>query len=309
MSDARYAILENRAVLRARGPDARPLLQRLVTGNLDQVTATRAVYSLLLTPQGKFLFDFFMVADPADESAVLIDCAAARAGELAKRLTMYKLRADAAMEDASGDYAVAAIWGEVPAPVNLDGKARGEGSAFAGGTAYIDPRLPDLGARALVPVKNVREAFNRLSIEEADAEAYRTFHVSLGVPDGAEDIRAEDDFPIECNLDLLHGIDFKKGCFVGQEVASRTHRKAKVRKRIAAADLDGAAPEAGTDVTIGDAKVGSIAGTAGDQALALVFLDRVAKAGSTDAKAGEAALHLRVPAYGDYSLDAAETEA
>lgn len=313
MPETRAALLSDRAVLRARGPDARPLLQRLVTGNLDAVSPRRAVYSLLLTPQGKFLFDFFLVADPADETAVLIDCAASRAAELLKRLTLYKLRADAAIEDASADYAVCAVWGDLPGGLALPADpaapdAPGGAAAFAGGTAYLDPRSLVLGARALIPAGNAPEALNRLGAAQATGDDYRAFTVSLGVPDGARDIRPDGDFPIECNLDLLNGIDFRKGCFVGQEVASRVHRKGKARKRLAIARVEGgsALPAAQADIAIGGAKVGTIMGGADGVALALVFVDRVAKAGALEAEADGVPLRLAVPPYASFSLDAAD---
>lgn len=284
MTDMTHAHLTDRSVLRAHGADMRDLLQRLVTGNLDAVAPGHAVYSLLLTPQGKFLFDFFMVTDPGDETAVLIDCAKGRATDLRKRLTMYKLRADAAFDDVSADYAVLASWG--------DGSPDG---GHAG--SFVDPRTPLLGTRVIMPVGDVD------AMPFVGPEAYRAHAVSLGVPDGALDIGADKDFPIECNLDLLNGIDFKKGCFVGQEVASRTHRKGKARKRLVVADVDGPTPDAGSDVMMGDAKVGSVAGSADAQVLALVFLDRVAKARGVAAQAGDAALTLKVPPYAAFSLE------
>lgn len=290
MSNAFHAVLDDRAVLRAHGPDMYDLLQRLVTGNLDQVTPGNSVYSLLLTPQGKFLFDFFMVRDPGQEDALLLDCARSRAGELQKRLTMYKLRADAAFDDVSNDFAVVAQWGDGAAPLQ-------------GGASYADPRGAFLGSRSIVATSDVETVIGQAAGETATVADYRAFCVSQGVPDGALDIGADKAFPIESNLDLLNGIDFQKGCFVGQEVASRTHRKGKARKRLVVASLDGSPPEAGSDVTIGEAKVGSVAGSAGDNVLALVFTDRVAKARSTTASAGGSTLTLKVPGYAAFSLE------
>ncbi len=290
MSKTFHAALDDRAVIRAHGPDMYDLLQRLVTGNLDQVTPEKAVYSLLLTPQGKFLFDFFMVRDPDEEGALLLDCAKSRVAELQKRLTMYKLRADAAFDDVSAEFVVVAHWGEQAAPLQ-------------GGASFMDPRGEFLGGRALVPASNLESFLSQADSEERNAADYRAFCVSQGVPDGALDIGADKAFPIENNLDLLNGIDFQKGCFVGQEVASRTHRKGKARKRLVVASLEGTPPEPGSDITIGEAKVGSVAGSAGNNVLALVFTDRVAKAQSTTATAGGSTLALEVPAYASFSLE------
>ncbi len=290
MSSPHLALLDDRAVLRASGSDMYELLQRLVTGNLDQVTPGNGVYSLLLTPQGKFLFDFFMVSDPANEGAMLIDCAKTRAADLQKRLTMYKLRADAAFDDVSADFQVIAHWG---ANASLVDEA----------PCYLDPRDARLGYRCVVPTSEASAVLDKSDGTAASAADYRAFCVSMGVPDGSLDIGADKDFPIESNLDLLNGIDFHKGCFVGQEVASRTHRKGKARKRLVVAALDGDTPEPGSDVLIGEAKVGSIAGSAGGNALALVFTDRVAKAQSVEAQAGDSKLTLSVPPYASFSLE------
>ncbi len=290
MSSPYRALLDDRAVLRASGADMYELLQRLVTGNLDQVAPGNAVYSLLLTPQGKFLFDFFMVSDPTTDGAMLIDCARTRAADLQKRLTMYKLRADAAFDDVSTEFQVIAHWG---VGASLPDEA----------ACYLDPRDGRLGYRCIVPASDASAVLDKWAGTAASASDYRAFCVSLGVPDGSLDIGADKDFPIESNLDLLNGIDFHKGCFVGQEVASRTHRKGKARKRLVVAALDGDAPEAGSDVLIGDAKVGSIAGSAGGHALALVFTDRVAKAKSLQAQAGDSKLTLSVPPYASFSLE------
>lgn len=290
MSSTHRALLDDRAVLRASGGDMYELLQRLVTGNLDQVTPGNGVYSLLLTPQGKFLFDFFMVSDPAIDGAMLIDCARTRVADLQKRLTMYKLRADAAFDDVSADFQVIAHWGAKASPVG-------------GHPSYEDPRDARLGYRSIVPAQDASAVTDQSDSETASAADYRAFCVSMGVPDGSRDIGADKDFPIESNLDLLNGIDFHKGCFVGQEVASRTHRKGKARKRLVVAALEGDAPEPGSDVLIGEAKVGSVAGSAGGHALALVFTDRVAKAQSIEAQAGDSKLTLSVPPYASFSLE------
>lgn len=292
MSTTCFTELSDRAVLRASGSDMYELLQRLVTGNLDQAVPGQGVYSLLLTPQGKFLFDFFMVSDPSQDGALLIDCAASRVAGLQKRLTMYKLRADVTFESVSANYAVLAQWGDGAGPASSQ-------------ISYADPRGAFLGVRAIVPREELTGALSSLGGTAATPEDYRTFCVSAGVPDGSLDIGAEKDFPIENNLDLLNGIDFHKGCFVGQEVASRTHRKGKARKRLVIAAVNGATPQAGADVAIGDAKVGNIAGTAGGNALARVFTDRVAKTKSLEARADGSTLTLRVPDYASFSLEEA----
>jgi len=291
MTETHFAVLEDRGVLRAHGPDMFDLLQRLVTGNLEEVTENRAVYSLLLTPQGKFLFDFFLFADPTQPDAILIDCAASRLADLQRRLTMYKLRADASFDDVSRAFSTVAVWPGTEETVTISN------------VSFVpDPRGAFLGWRSILPAGEIDGVLSGLQGTQTDAAGYRAFCVSRGVPDGARDIGVDQDFPIETNLDLLNGIDFQKGCFVGQEVASRTHRKGKVRKRLVVAAVDGSLPQPGAEITINGTKVGSVTGHAGKDALALVFLDRVAKSGITVAQAGEAELQLQVPPYADFSL-------
>lgn len=323
MPATRTALLPDRAVLRASGGDVRALLQRVVTGNVEAVTPGRAVYSLLLTPQGKFLFDFFMVADPAREDALLLDCARARAGDLMARLSLYKLRADAHFEDVSADYRVGAAWDPDAAVDKVP----------AGGTAHADPRWPQLGLRMILPAgaeegpAGAEEGL--VDGRAAAAEAYRAFTLSQGVPDGARDLRAGKDFPAECNLDLLNAIDFTKGCFIGQEVASRMHRRGKLRKRLVTGRIvEGPLPPPESAVTIHDGRVGEVLGgiapsenSGGGIVLAQVFLDRVARArseagagagagaGATPVRAGDSLLALEVPPYADFSLQGEDAPA
>lgn len=250
----KYAVLASRGVVRVGGADARGWLQGLVTNDVESLPAGEARFAALLSPQGKILFDFFVIPDG---DGLLIDCAADQIGPLLRRLAMYKLRAQATLADVSSALGVAAAWG-------------GEPPAAAQGRVFADPRDPRLGWRALAPMAELEK------LGEPAAEAdWRAHRIACGVPEGGADFAWGDVFPHEANMDRLHGIDFRKGCYVGQEVVSRVQHRGLARKRFCAATLDAPAPAPGTDVTAGDAVVGTLAGSAGAFALALLRLDKV----------------------------------
>lgn len=258
MNGVKTCALSERGVLRVGGPDARSFLQGLVTNNIDLAQQDRAVYAALLTPQGKFLFDFFISADPADNAALLLDCDGARMADLVKRLTMYKLRAKVEIEDISATQGVAVSW-------HADGAA-----VAATDTQRADPRLAAMGARAILPR-------NRLSAIDGKAAEWHRHRIGLGVGDAAADFEPDRSFPLEVNLDLLNGIDFHKGCFVGQEVTSRTKRRGSVRKRLVPCNVEGDLPPPGTPIKAIMREVGMV--FSGDRetarVLALLRLDLI----------------------------------
>ncbi|MEQ9152047.1 MAG: folate-binding protein [Parvibaculum sp.] len=264
MAGALASALTERGVLRIGGPEARSFLQGLVTNNVDRADGSRLVYSALLTPQGKFLFDFFMAADPADKDAVLLDCDGARAGELAKRLAMYKLRAKVEIEDRSETMGVAAFWHE-------------DGSAMAEGPGLADPRLAAMGRRAIMAKSGIEGAIAAAKATSAPEDAWHRHRISLGIGDAAKDFEPDRTFPLEVNFAELNGIDFQKGCFVGQEVTSRTKRRGSVRKRLLPVDVEGDMPAHGTPIKGGAREVGTILSTDAEagRALALVRLDLI----------------------------------
>lgn len=264
MAGAMASALTERGVLRIGGPEARSFLQGLVTNNVDLADGTQLVYSALLTPQGKFLFDFFMAADPADKDAGLLDCDGARAGELAKRLAMYKLRAKVEIEDRSETMGVAVFWHE-------------DGSPMTEGPGLADPRLAALGRRAVMARSEIKGAIAAAKATSAPEDAWHRHRISLGIGDAAKDFEPDRTFPLEVNFAELNGIDFQKGCFVGQEVTSRTKRRGSVRKRLLPVLVEGDMPAHGTPIKGGNREVGTILSTDAEagRALALVRLDLI----------------------------------
>lgn len=246
--------LEDRGIVRVSGEDAATFLQGVLTNDVEKLGRHEARYAALLTPQGKILFDFLVVRLPAGD--FLLDCAASQAADLAKRLNFYKLRAKVVIADESADHGVLAYWG-------------GEPENAPGGIVYADPRAAGLGHREILPRAKA------IAIGEASLGEYEALRIGVGVPKGGVDFPYGDTFPQDANLDLTHGVDFEKGCYVGQEVVSRMRHRAGVRKRVVRVRLDGPAPSPGTPVLDGELPVGTLGGSAGAAALAMLRLDRV----------------------------------
>jgi len=226
----------NRTVLRISGEGVTDWLSGLITNNLD----SDINFAALLTPQGKIIADFFVVKDADDW---LIDAAEQVAEALKKRLSMYKLRAPITIEDT--DLNVHAVW---------DGQ---------GSEGYEDPREPRLGHRLY-----------GASLEgAADAAAYDLHRLSLGVPDSQYDFESSEAFPAGANMDRLSGVDFKKGCFVGQEVVSRMYRKTEVKKRMRGFSFEGGIE--GTKITAGERTIGDVLHTHNGLGMAMIRHDRL----------------------------------
>jgi len=253
------AFLADRGVVRVEGEDASSFLQGLLTNDVAGLPAGEARYAALLTPQGKILFDFLVLRAPGAPPAFLLDCPKALAADLAKRLSIYKLRAKVAIRDASDDFGIVADWG---------GAADFPPSAHV----YADPRAAALGRRAVLP-RAAAEA-----VSEAALPAYEAARIAAGAPRGGVDFAYGDAFPHDADMDLFNGVDFHKGCYVGQEVVSRMKHRGEVRKRVVRVRLAGSAPAPGTPVTDGAIAIGALGAAAGDKALALLRIDRATEA-------------------------------
>jgi folate-binding protein YgfZ len=210
-----------------------------------------------LSPQGKILFDMLVVRAPGDDGpSFLLDCPVAQVAELARRLGFYKLRAKVTVADVTRDLGVVASWGE-------------EREFAAGAIVYDDPRASGLGWRAILPRARA-EAVGAAHVGEYDA-----LRIGLAVPKGGVDFAYGDAFPHDANLDSLQGVDFGKGCYVGQEVVSRMKHRGTARKRIARVKVAAEPPPPGTPVLDGGLMIGTLGSSAGREALAMLRLDRI----------------------------------
>lgn len=268
-SQACCAILAERGVVAVAGADAGSFLDNLVTNDLEGMDEGEARLAALLTPQGKILFEFFVVKT---EAGFLLDVRRDKAADLVKRLTLYRLRAKVEIKDVSADGAVAAIWWEPPGAPPTSFTYEAEVMA-----SFADPRDRRLGLRLIVrhasglaPVRDL----NGVTLVPADR--YDAARVATEVGEGERDYPLGDAYPHEANYDLVNGVSFKKGCFVGQEVVARMQNKTVVRKRVVS--ISGNGLRAGAEIKIGDAVIGSVGTTSGDRALGLVRLDRALEA-------------------------------
>lgn len=239
----------DRALLGLGGADARSFLQGLVTNDMRRLEAG-PVYAALLSPQGKYLFDFFIGLDPADPARLLLDVAADRAEALARRLGMYRLRADVAI---------------APDP---RGVVTGTGPAPAG--AFADPRDPRLGWRLWTD-----DAAGVLAgLAPLDAEAALRRRIALGVPEAGSELVPDESYILEMGFERLHGVDFRKGCYVGQEVTARMKHKTELRKGLVRVRVTGTPPESGTEITGGGRSAGVLGAVADGRGLAWLRFDR-----------------------------------
>jgi folate-binding protein YgfZ len=245
--------LPDRTIIAITGEDARSFLQRVITRGPQGLTPDTAQFSALLTPQGKVLADFILFDDGKD--GLLIDVPASEADGLIKRFTLYRLRARAEIT-LRDDLAVAAARGE------------GEEDLRMVATALAtDPRSDALGVRAAVPAGG----------PTSDLPDYHAARIGAGIPEFGHDYGSSEVFSTDVNHDLIGGVDYKKGCFVGQEVASRMHRKGGVRKRTLTLAFEGEAPIARSAILAGEVEVGSLTSSQGNLALGLVRVDRLLK--------------------------------
>ncbi len=260
MTDLTLVSLPGRAVLRLAGPEARPFLQGLISNDVDRLAPGRPLYAALLTPQGRYLFDFILVADG---DAILVDVERERAPELRQRLLMYRLRSKVTIEEPEPGPAVLALFGP----------GLGAAPAGPGALSFLDPRLPELGLRIIVQEGEVSGLAQSLQLELAAPEAYERHRLRLGVPDGSRDLVPQKALLLESGFEELHGVSFDKGCFVGQELTARTKHRGLVKKRLFPVRVEGALPEPGTIIRAGGQEAGEMRSGLDDRALALLRLE------------------------------------
>ena len=284
------ALLPDRGVVKVSGDAARAFLNGLLTADIGKMTPQASCFAALLTPQGKIIVDCIVAeAPPEDGGGFFLDCPRALAGDLVAKLKFYKLRAKVLIEYLSETLGVLAMW---------DGAGSSEY-----GLMYSDPRLPALGKRMMLPPHLAREAAADLGAALVEPSAYEAYRIALGVPRGGLDFIYGDAFPHETDMDQLNGVDFAKGCYVGQEVVSRIEHRGSARKRIVPVTAEAFAPEAGVAVMAGEKQIGVMGSAAGPKGLAMLRLDYLgdAQASGTPIVAGGVAIRPRKPAWARFA--------
>ncbi len=283
MAAKRYLALADRALVRVAGDDARRFLQDIISNDIEKLGPATAIHAALLTPQGKYLHDFFAFEHG---HAIHLDCEAARRDDLMRRLKRYRLRAKIDIED---DDAL------VPFALLGDG-VREMAGPFAGGLIYADPRLAELGARAALGDGGAA-ALEAAGFEPMAHDDYELLRIRSGVPDGSRDLVVDKALLLENGFEELSGVDFEKGCYVGQEVTARMKHRGLVRKRLLPVEIEGPAPAPGTAVRRGEVTVGEMRTSIGGRGLALLRLADAepATAGAVPLLAGDARIRPLKP--------------
>jgi tRNA-modifying protein YgfZ len=278
------AFLPDRGVVKITGETARDFLNGLITTDTARLQPGLGRFGALLTPQGKITVDFLITEAPSGHGGgFLIDCPKVLAQALADKLGFYRLRAKVGIENLSDSLGVLAVW---------DGDA-----ALKPDLTFTDPRNAQLGLRIFVPAELAQKAADLIGAELVDSSAYEAHRIAVGVPRGGLDFIYGDAFPHETNMDRLAGVDFDKGCYVGQEVVSRMQHRGTARTRTVRLLLDGPAPEAGSAITAGDKPVGTMGSAAAGHALALIRIDRASEAleAGTPLTAGGLSIRITEP--------------
>ena len=261
MSDLRFSLLPYRSVIAVGGPDRVEFLQGLISNDVTKVAGERAVWAALLTPQGRFLNDMFVV-DGGHET-LLLETERERAPALAKKLAMYKLRSRVTVEDRSAALEVAVAFGSDAA------RALG----IDGATSFVDPRLATLGVRVIAPSGSAARLLQSRGFSAAPLDSYDALRLALGVPDGSRDLPVEKALLLESGFDELNGVDWQKGCYMGQELTARTKYRGLVKKRLFPVRIDGALPAPGTPVHKDGEEVVEVRSGAGQRAIAMLRID------------------------------------
>jgi folate-binding protein YgfZ len=298
MTDRFIALLPDRGLIEVRGPDAARFLDDLVTNEVEKAAPGTAVFAGLLTPKGKIIVDFLVYR--RDAETFWIDAPRETVAALVKRLSLYKLRAKVEIGDLSERFVI--------------GAALEHGMLHQGGgevdVIFADPRYAPLGHRFVAErTSAIAAALARVDASGMEA-AYHRHRIALAVPEGGRDYAYGETFPHEACYDALNGVDFRKGCYVGQEVVSRMHHKGVAKTRIAG--MRGSEPLAGAgqgaEIQAGGKPVGQLGSCDGDLGIAIVRLDRIEEAKEAGAPLliGDITLTLRQPAWANYKVPGAE---
>jgi folate-binding protein YgfZ len=285
--------LDHRGVVSVSGEDASDFLQGLISQNMTKIGLDRAAYGAFLTAQGKFLHEFCIARS---KNAFLLECERDRAADLVSRLSRFKLRAKIDIADMSDRYRVFSVFSPddpsaSPSLFQLSTEP-GDAKELTDGVVFVDPRVAALGCRVIMTVSN-----HILAVDGAEAapfEGYDAWRIKLGVADGARDMEIEKTTLAEANLDLLNGIDWDKGCYMGQEITARSHYRGLVKRRLVPIRFTGNAAPSGTEISSDGAIVGEIRSRSGSTGLANLRLDQFKK---KNLRAGDIELVVDAPEW------------
>lgn len=301
--DNKCIFAHNRGILKVEGPDRHTFLQGLITQDINRLTQNCAVYSALLTPQGRYLYDFFMIEM---NRAVYLDMEGNRIDELIKRFKLYKLRSQITLSDETDAWNVVLLLGDKAPPLFDLEAILGKTLFYQGGVIYVDPRLETLGLRCMVPKNFDLRSFEEKGFVQSDFSDYDRLRLSLGVPDGARDMVIEKAIPLEYGFDELHAIAWEKGCYLGQELTARTKYVGLVRKRLIPVTIMGESPlEFQAPIFLEGNKIGDLRSRNGNLAIALLRLEALegVMSGGAKLQAGENFMIPHIPDWMKISFE------
>ena len=267
--------LPHRALVAVGGEDRIAFLQGMISNDMRHVEAGAALWAAFLTPQGKFLHEFFVIPHG---DMVLLECERDRRDDLITRLSRYKLRAKVTLAPLD-TLEVGVAWGDGASTALETADRPGTVTVRGAGVIYTDPRLQGAGMRFALPPAQAGD----LPLTPSTPDIYDTHRIGLGLPDGSRDLEVEKALLLENGFEELHGVDFKKGCYIGQELTARTHYRALIKKRLMPVTIAGATPAPGEALTLDGKDAGEMKSAAGANGLALVRLDAWKSGGSLTA--------------------------
>ena len=294
MEKTKFVELDNRQTLKVFGDDARDFLQGLVSNDLRRVSDKKSIYAALLTPQGKYLHDFFI---SEIDGAFYFDCEAVRIEELFNRLNKFKLRSNVQIE-INNNVQVVALFGANLSEIISISPGKGSTANVHGGIIFIDPRLEEIGGRAILEKDSLNIIIRKFELEPSTFQEWDALRVSLGLPDGSRDLKVDKSILLESGFEELNGVDFEKGCYVGQELTARTKHRGLIKKRITPVHFEDTPPKIGTVICEGDNVVGEIRSVAGFTALALLRIDAINN--SKNLRAGGKLLKAQKPFWANF---------
>jgi folate-binding protein YgfZ len=266
--------LAERGLLRIAGDDARVFLQGLVSNDVRRMDPERAIWAAFLSPQGRYLHDFFLCEL---DGVLILDAEAARLSDLKRRLAIYKLRSRVTIEEIGQPASVWALIGDgAAAAVGVRREEPGAATSFAGGIVFMDPRSAAAGLRAVLPGGQAAATLGAAGFGQGDIQDYDRLRIRLGLPDGSRDMVVEKSLLLECGFDELNGIDWQKGCYLGQELTARMRYRGLVKKRLLPVTVEGALPPPGTPILLDGKDVGEVRSGVDGVALVSFRLDALA---------------------------------
>ena len=227
-------ILDDRGLLYINGEDAKPFLQNIITNDINKVTENNSCFSALLTPQGKYLFDFII---SKHKTGFFLDCEKENINNLYKQLTLYKIRSKVEILDLSNEFVIAILSKEKFLSLENTKDVEGFNTKFMEDVILLDPRNTELGARLIINLEKLHLSIKKLELKISEIKNYYKLSHKLGIPQRNTKNLQNKVFGIECNFEELNGIDFKKGCYVGQENTARIKLREKLHKRLFAIEV------------------------------------------------------------------------